>query len=52
MELTSTDSNSSYFITKEILSKKETEDTIVFKQDNVSVIAAKKKSDKVPSFTK
>lgn len=48
---TSTDSNSSYFITKEILSKKETEDTIVFKQDNVSVIAAKKKSDNAPSFT-
>ncbi|MBD7968230.1 hypothetical protein [Paenibacillus gallinarum] len=46
-----TDNNFSYFITKEKPSKKETKNKIVFEQDNVSVIATKKKSATPPSDT-
>ncbi|MEF3352784.1 hypothetical protein PV403_06315 [Paenibacillus sp. GYB006] len=46
-----TNDNSSYFITKEKPSKKETKNKIVFEQDNVSVIATKKKSANPPSDT-
>ncbi|WP_454191657.1 TolB family protein [Paenibacillus sp. Marseille-Q7038] len=46
-----TDNDSSYFIMKERPSKKETKNKIVFEQDNVSVVATKKKSPNPPSET-